>query len=1492
MSNSNKTYRLNTKVGVDNNSNINLNLNVLQKYDILEVLSLKIGTEGLYRTHTSGYGCIVGRVLANGGVGVPNAKISIFIESKEDITSDDILYNLYPYKTTRDKNDEHIRYNLLPDNKVSECHQIIGTFPNKRLVLDDNNVLEIFEKYYKFTTVTNESGDYMLFGIPTGNQTIHMDLDLSDIGFLSQKPVDMKFKGYNDTFFENAKQFKVDENIDNLVQVVSQSSPVYIKPFWGEEDGEELGITRHDIDVNYKFEPTCVFMGSMVSDNRDNGYSKRCIPSRNMGRMNNLTAGPGTIEMIRKKPDGGVEEFPIMGNRLIDENGVWCYQIPMNLDYIITDEYGNLVPSDNPNKGLPTRTRVRFRLSKSDYESDTSGNHLPKVLIPNNPQNPKKIDYVFGTYTSDYEIDKETNKEVGDSSYRDLFWDNVYTVKSHIPRIQKGDNQRTEKFSGIKNVNVNEGKNPIPYNNMRVNITFMFVLQCAIFKALLRTTYIVNKFRIAISFLLKKKNEKCVTVGDGMCPDLEGWYVAPGCTNNDYFKRTHENLEIDEADDDFSTGSNSLTNDEKKSVCLTNSTDYFEQCVELNLALENNVIQFDFYNDWINGLIYIPRWHANVKRKKSFFFNLIKVRERVQACTEKSFNLRRRYVQQCAMGYSINNKDKTIKVTSTNGCYPLINDLNRCHKNVGRKHVKIFGRKKGGLVHEEKTLKGLNVYYLKPCEAVGDDGKKCNLYATDIVLLGNINKCNIYGIPSELNNMISTTYQLPPSLVQTNMDSDGPLYGGKNGKSRCSSKTRDNIKPIKQTFSNYEKWSVDGEKNDDTSEYAVTEISGIDWGLEGPNQGKNNNGNLYYPGGHFLSISCIISEVNTKSCTNLSRICEYGAMMSQRQSILSNSGDTYTYLIPSGFISKDEIIDNNFRHIFASLNYNKLKTRQNELGLREYDFIPLEPINFNGELKDKVNTSFYNKKIKDNEETPNDANGTDALVRTIEETSKGYVMFRFGLKDNEKLSNKFLGKAKIGDKYYIPSYENSYYFYYGIKNGATALDIFLNDYFAECPTRGESFLPAIKVETKDKIICNEDGGSAVITFENIQFPFIYWVYKDGECLEDLCGKELTDFNTIIIEKLSAGEYEIKAENSALGISLEKSFSINEYLPTSDDYNLYDGSCSVEVINFEEEPITKFNDKKIYFEHETENNGGIITITLPKYNPSKDSPIIYGFAITCNEYCVCYDISQMNDNSNLTFGVLKNKIGDFTQLTFTSVNTVTESELYNFGTGNTLNIYAKDDGMLDISFKAWENDAEYNLYVCYGCGKQLDLMYISSHVVSVNNRRLAYYLYNENVTLTRLRKVLDHTDIECENAIKDGKLTCVNKYEDRRTTIIDYDKLSRLTAYEEWAIKRALYFDESYYNGGVGEIKYGVIGGSTPYKERIIGDSEYIRSDGDLELVKEVDTIDDSIFPISAKEFTIPTKEWIHNDLPDKNPYTILITDKNEAVPYVELPPIF
>ena len=118
-------------------------------------------------------------------------------------------------------------------------------------------------------------------------------------------------------------------------------------------------------------------------------------------------------------------------------------------------------------------------------------------------------------------------------------------------------------------------------------------------------------------------------------------------------------------------------------------------------------------------------------------------------------------------------------------------------------------------------------------------------------------------------------------------------------------------------------------------------MSGIDWGYTGPGQGENNLSNLYFPGGHFLGISCMNPEVNIKSCVNLSRACEIGTMLSQYQAIankIDNGEISYLIRTPNGLISRYEIDDNEYRNIFATLNFNGLRTIFNkETKNREYE---------------------------------------------------------------------------------------------------------------------------------------------------------------------------------------------------------------------------------------------------------------------------------------------------------------------------------------------------------------------------------------------------------------------------------------------------------------------------------------------------------------------------------------------------------------------------
>jgi hypothetical protein len=718
MLETNKTYRIKTDIGKTDGF-INIDTSLLQDYESLDILSVKIKSVDTYKLHNSNYGVVVGRVLANNGFGVPNAKISIFIES--DGKDGEKVRDLYPFTSVSSIDKNGVRYNLLPDNKVNDCHQIVGTFPNKRYMLDNDLVLEVFDKYYKYTTRTNNSGDYLIMGVPVGTHTLHMDLDLSDCGILSQKPRDFVHKGYTIEQFESPTIFKKDTELSNLSQIFSQNQTINIQPFWGNEsNGEQIGLTRADINVSFKFETTCVFMGSVVSDSPSNGITRKCMATENMGNMEELTTGEGTIEMIRKTPSGEIEEFQVRGTQLIDANGVWCYQIPMNLDYMMTDEYGNMVPTDDPEKGVPTRASVRFRISMQDNDESTDNFYRAKVLVPHNPQfkedgEHEQYDYEFGTLTKD-------------ESFRDLFMDNVYSVKTYIPRFQKKKTRgwKDKNFTGIKSCNFHGNNNPIPYNNIRIKLPLMFTVMCAFIKCFIFLTGIFNTIISMLGNFLSKlgsykifgkrifpaayntaRELKLNVLSEGLCPDLENWYFAPMKKVNlkkrsgyDLMKQTLNHLLEEDGYGDEKSIEHNNSEYEDELLCITTKTDYLISCIEMNLAMEYKVINFDFYNDWINGMIYIPRFMYYFRKKKTFL-GITLSKAKIRSCMDNTriFGKTRRYTQQCAIPYKKSLKGTYITYSEADNILDRskskrnIKKSNNFHKKNGFTQVTIFGRK-------------------------------------------------------------------------------------------------------------------------------------------------------------------------------------------------------------------------------------------------------------------------------------------------------------------------------------------------------------------------------------------------------------------------------------------------------------------------------------------------------------------------------------------------------------------------------------------------------------------------------------------------------------------------------------------------------------------------------------------------------------------------------------------------------------------------------
>jgi hypothetical protein len=399
-------HRISTNIGKDQK----VVVEIKQDYDLLEILSLKFTQTDIYSSMCSDYGVVCGRISVNNGFGIPNAKVSIFIPVSEEDLNDPVISTLYPFSQVGDKDDDGYRYNLLPKRQQHGGHVPTGTFPDQTDILTREEVLEVYEKYYKYTVKTNDAGDFMIWGVPVGQQTLHIDVDLSDIGCFSLRPDDFIRQGKGVDNFKNSYTYKSSNDIDTLPQIISFDKNIEVYPFWGNEDLCEIGITRTDFDLSskgVKIQPKAYFLGSVYSDQGKNTVNKVCRPQSNMGRKCDLTTYPAVIEMIRfttRKDENNrpiLESFEIQED--IDESGSFVLPLPMNLDYVFTNEFGENEITNDPNKGIPTSSCYRFRISGKN-ETLSRVRTVASYLVPNIREYTNDVDksYAFSTNWTDY----------------------------------------------------------------------------------------------------------------------------------------------------------------------------------------------------------------------------------------------------------------------------------------------------------------------------------------------------------------------------------------------------------------------------------------------------------------------------------------------------------------------------------------------------------------------------------------------------------------------------------------------------------------------------------------------------------------------------------------------------------------------------------------------------------------------------------------------------------------------------------------------------------------------------------------------------------------------------------------------------------------------------------------------------------------------------------------------------------------------------------
>ena len=485
MSNS---YRIRTKVGVDTSL-------IDQEFEYLEILSLKILQSDIYTRQCADYGVVVGRVSVNNGFGLPNAKVSIFIPLDSIDKDDPVISNIYPYSNLYDVNDDGYRYNLLPYKPSYSAHIPTGTFFTRRDVLLSPVLGEIYDKYYKYNAVTNQSGDYMIFGVPTGTHTIVVDVDLSDIGEFSLSPQDLIRMGRATENQVDGTKFRSSTNLGELPQIVSFKRTIEIEPLWGQPEICNLGITRTDFDLtgeaNIDIRPTAIFMGSIISDSDSNALRRNCKATRDSGFLCNVITGPGEILAIRQTINMDINGRPLLetyglegGASIIDENGTWLVDVPMNLDYYITNEFGEQVLSPDPNKGIPTKVKYRFKVKWSQSPSSTEETKRAYYLVPNVKEwdVAKQQSYAFSLDWDDY-WDLSTDAMLQEAiDCKDRFYmmqyNKVYTVSQYINEYRNsiGGYQR---FIGIKNIlddACESENNKYPTNDGYFRFDFFYVL--------------------------------------------------------------------------------------------------------------------------------------------------------------------------------------------------------------------------------------------------------------------------------------------------------------------------------------------------------------------------------------------------------------------------------------------------------------------------------------------------------------------------------------------------------------------------------------------------------------------------------------------------------------------------------------------------------------------------------------------------------------------------------------------------------------------------------------------------------------------------------------------------------------------------------------------------------------------------------------------------------------------------------------------------------
>lgn len=226
-----------------------------------------------------------------------------------------ILFNPtdeFPSLSSLDDNGNRISLNLKENINLGSYFNQQSIDTDYKYLSDTSSIKNIPEKY-KYSSTTNENGEFILFNVPKGSQTLMYEVDLLKQG-LTHDEVALNFFAY---------PTEDNPNIDNIPHFFFRQIPVNIVPSWGDF---QTGYTQINISVQLNLRKWCTYYLSPIA------YKTKSIEDMFLteGVSNKLTC---SIRDMTKKLDldlTSVElvEIPDIYDRNFEQIIEWSGEFP------------------------------------------------------------------------------------------------------------------------------------------------------------------------------------------------------------------------------------------------------------------------------------------------------------------------------------------------------------------------------------------------------------------------------------------------------------------------------------------------------------------------------------------------------------------------------------------------------------------------------------------------------------------------------------------------------------------------------------------------------------------------------------------------------------------------------------------------------------------------------------------------------------------------------------------------------------------------------------------------------------------------------------------------------------------------------------------------------------------------------------------------------------------------------------------------------------